>query len=197
MSGNWKLFINKSFSLEKNWQFYFGPNISIELYCLSLVSQKELKWENDLWLFDKTKKFTFALFYKEKKKPLLDKLLQWSLNQGYMLFVINMNFYAPVFAIITSILELIVNLKDWLLVIRKWLCVKIMLAIAKKRFVTLTNVSASFLVLNFKPRPVLKLIKHHDCPDSCDPRPPTSPPPLPPPPPPQKKKKEILHTHFA
>ena len=196
MSGNWKLFINKSFPLEKNWQFYLAPNISIELCCLSLVSREELKWENDLWSFDKTKKFTFALFYKEKKKPLLDKLLQLSLNQGYMLFVINMNFYAPVFAIIPSILELIVNLKDWLLVISKWLCVKIMLAIAEKRFVTLINVSACpykcwnkapcFLVLSFKPRPVLKLIEHHDCPDSCDPRPPTSPP-----------KKKILHTHFA
>ena len=35
-----------------------------------MVIEEELKWENDLWSFDMTRKFSFALFYKEKKENL-------------------------------------------------------------------------------------------------------------------------------
>ena len=78
MSRNWKLFINKTFQLKKNWQlFVLNKSFPIALHCECMVSEEVLKWKNDMWLLDKIKTFVLASYkWKYKflavKKPLLD-----------------------------------------------------------------------------------------------------------------------------
>ena len=74
-----------------------------------MVHEEELQCEDDIWCFHNIWTFTLVPFCKWKKKD--DKKDFYSceeifprsnyskllLNRGYMLFVININFYVPVF----------------------------------------------------------------------------------------------------
>ena len=73
-----------------------------------MISEEELKCEDDVWSFDSIKKFSLASlnrvnrkmrnwFYSCKEIFIKSGYCKFLLNQGYMLFVIGMNFYVPVF----------------------------------------------------------------------------------------------------
>ena len=88
MSVSWKLFISKAFQLRKNRQFFpefiFDQNVSIEFRCLFMVSQEVIF----------RRSFSINLYVKKKKW----KIDFYSCKEiVYMLLVINMNLYVPVF----------------------------------------------------------------------------------------------------
>ena len=52
MSGKIKLPNNKSLQLGKNWQLFFKPMCFHRVSLLTLVSEKQLKWEEDTGSFE-------------------------------------------------------------------------------------------------------------------------------------------------
>ena len=115
--------------MRKNWQFFFFcPKRLKAFFCpkrfhllmcgtwrrVTIWGSYMVFWQNKKTCFSiilQVKKENWKIdFYSNKKVFTRSGNCKLLLNQRYMLFIITINFYIPCFSIVTSLLNLIVNL---------------------------------------------------------------------------------------